>query len=528
MPDVSSSSSNSNIAIDHSVQPLPLKESTEVTALKEQNEKVTTVFHESTLSINTSTNTETTPSAVIHISEKHTVSPINTVSDIVETDTTATASSNQTQDTTAVQDQSQKVAVVFHESIPSINTSTIPIASEASTPTKTEDTSEKQSLEKERLEALAKQDEQGCTALTRAIGTGSTYYIPKLLDGLSSSARLAALDQPDKTGCTPLIAATFKNNVRAIKELLKGLSPKEQQFALARRGHGPWSHQTPLDLCLSATEEETLVLLTSLNARSSIDPQPLTEYETERLLYSRFGLKDAFEGTIPSPIIYQSLSDSLRDFIRTRVPREDQIDNQSLTEIEEAFSKTNAYRLMPARAVAERILAGESVVIPTGWPKHETAVVFSNGLVMKCNRGDRSSWDKDIGFSIFEPSVPLNLDRLTFAIEFLRKREHDSHYYNSIDTALRLKKVLVSNDDEMLLATKSAQKVGNCMFASAKTAFAALLFAKFRHSEKFGTTHVLYKKFKAFDLKTNLLKNRSWARAHPEAVKKASRAMRWL
>ena len=385
--------------------------------------------------------------------------------------------------------------------------------------------------------ALGQPNRGGCLALVQAAALGKIQTIAALLIGLSSEEILTALCQTEKeSGGTALIVATRMNKREAIAELLKGLSPDEKQIALACRGQGALCNYTPLDICLNVgVEEQTLMLLTSLQKQFNVDYHPLSESEINRLLHMRFGLQDKAitkEPVLPSHVAYQSLSESLRNYIQGREDKLELVDNQSLANIEKAFSKTNIYRLMSARSVAERIMAGESIVIPTGWLNlkvnlgHETAIVFAKGLVMKCNRGDRPS-GKDCGISIFEstattPSIYLNA--LTLAIELLRERGGQSNFYERLDEILRLKPVTLNRLEKAFVQRKE-QKVGNCVFVSPKTAFAALLFAQFRGTDNFCSAFEIYEKVAAFDRKLHLKKNAIWAKAHPEATRKTARAI---
>ena len=140
--------------------------------------------------------------------------------------------------------------------------------------------------------------------------------------------------------------------------------------------------------------------------------------------------------------------------------------------------KTDTCRLEPASVVADRILRGETVVIPTGWPGHATVVVFSNDLVMKGNRGERSQ-GIDSGISVFAPSSKPTHETLTKAIEKLRGKNLQAHFEENLDTMLNLERVPL-NDEEKAFVYRKDQKFGNCTHASTKTALLVLLFVKFR------------------------------------------------
>lgn len=370
------------------------------------------------------------------------------------------------------------------------------------------------------LKALAQLDRRGDTALNV---THDAEKMRVLLKPLSEDEHMEALTIPDSKGCTPLLSMSMVGNIEALKALLEGLPLHKQQLAVAGYGHGKFKNYTVLDGCIHGyNDEQVMKLLTSLEAPCSID-RPLSEIAKEHLLHIRFSLKGEPEHSNPDNVIYQSLADSLYRFIQGDQKKKD---DRSLRDVEAAFLNTTAYQFLPARTIAERIiLHGESVVIPTGWPGHSAAVVFSNGLVMKCNRGPNLG---HTGIEVFEPSSPFSpndIDKLTEVIKMLRQQDNPTDFFQNLDADLQLKK-LPLNTLEKSFVHRKGQVSGNCLFASAKTAFAALLFAKFRDTpERLNYAALLYKQFTAFDRVKALKENPKWKTEHPEATQKTHRAV---
>lgn len=376
-------------------------------------------------------------------------------------------------------------------------------------------------LPESNAKALVQLDGQGNSLLECLVASNNAEGIRMLFEGFSEEVLMAILDQPiNDQGSNALITASSNGCKEAFVALLERLPKHKQQLAVTRRGYDKASHFTPLDACLSgAYNEDIMELLLSLGAPCITD-NPLPTLAKNHLSHLRFGLNGKPKETIPVHVIYQSLSHSLYRF------NQQNGGDPSLADVEAAFLNTTAYQFLTARTIAERIIRGESVVIPTGWDKHSTAVVFANGLVMKCNRGDLSN-DSNCGVEVFEPSSPLSLDdvdKLAKAIKMLRMKRAPDDFYQNLDTILDLKRVPLNEHQESFVHRKE-QESGNCMVKSARAAVIALLFAKFRDSPK-GLAHaaILYKKFKAIDCANDLNENPEWAKTHPEAFLKTRRA----
>lgn len=295
----------------------------------------------------------------------------------------------------------------------------------------------------------------------------------------------------NEIGETPLTQAVFAGEHRRVISLLSGLSSDEQQQVLCCRNR---LGQTPLDIwlkCLGDREPLRRLLLSYRAPYSGSSQLPLSPEQKQALATVRSRHFD--RPAVYSPhTAYVSLSCTL-DCLS---PPKEEPARSIFLEARATFNKTIDYQLESSAKIAERILKGETVVIPTGWIGHVTAIVFSGHRVLFCNRGIGSG--SSPGVSLFTMTSPPSHAQLTAVIAKLRRRNDQKFFCTGMKRELNLKPAQLAPFQQKFFL-QARQKRDNCTIASPKSALLALLSLSCRTLEEFALAKQMYKEITSYD-----------------------------
>lgn len=176
-----------------------------------------------------------------------------------------------------------------------------------------------------------------------------------------------------------------------------------------------------------------------------------------------------------------------------------------------AIEKIPENRTRQPKEIAQEILEGKMVLLPTGWPGHSTAVGFYGGdTVIKTNSARRK------GLPSKQPVCQFfkmkKTEQLEECISGIQQKSSRSFFKKTIDLLLGL--------EPLRELCKSPQKVGHCTWASIKALFHAVLEVECSkvitdQTEAKQEAHRIYKAWKYYVSQTSLVdyffssKNRS-------------------
>jgi ankyrin repeat protein len=256
-----------------------------------------------------------------------------------------------------------------------------------------------------------------------------------------------------------------KESVDIVRSILTPFTPEERKVFL---NHSLFKNLNALDAWACFPNKEMKELLLSMGATfSGSSATPFTDFQERAIQKIRLRTD---QGTHLFLFPYFTLPPLVKSLDPT----------SKYLNVYKAFSKTADYYLLSIEELADRILAGEPVVIPTSWYRHQTALVFAGSLVMKCNRGDRAAASHS-GIQVFEMLSPPTRKTLIQTIALLRKENQapagiGAHlFYIKLNEILKLTPKKLTADETAYFKQKQ-QKQPNCVNASAKSALRALLY----------------------------------------------------
>lgn len=303
--------------------------------------------------------------------------------------------------------------------------------------------------------------------LIGAIKAGSLDDVKMLIEDLKNLG--GKLDQEVGKGTTFLHQAAATEHIEIALELISQGIPLN---ALNEEG------KTPMEIALYNGKQEMASILLSLGG---------TRESTDRKVLSHiWGLKgDTGISALPSVINDNSKLDykTIRNeglnpelmqsafikltlsFFQSKQFKE----MRSALDVEPisvAIQKIPENLTKPPKEIAQDILAGKIVLLPTGWTRHSTAVGFVNGdRVIKTNCARQKGLGKKQPVNRFFKMKKT--DQLEECIIGIQKKSDRVFFKETMDKLLGLEP-----QEELI---KSAQQGGHCTWASLKALFHAVL-----------------------------------------------------
>lgn len=388
-------------------------------------------------------------------------------------------------------------------------------------------------------------DEEGCTALMRAVCNGQIDRVEKLLaaganvnaqsnngftplmfaakDGRTKLVHLliaagAEVQMYDDKGNTALIFAAATGKSKTVRALIKAGSPLEArnqtgETALnvaARKMHTDIVQQlaaahadietydvdgnTPLTW---AIEKACTPMITTLEEKGA-DADDARQFLAHKMIAHIWGIGGTcnmikkgkkrivnLEG-MDSMYSMHTLSECLQEFFKTNKT----LKKAEKREIQDAIDHTISAEIQGQHIYEDalsRIKSGKPQVIMAGWTGHCISIVLYKNQIAICNRQANSGQNAVEFYSLPKEFVTKSILK-NFSKEYDNKEEFDEMFT-----------VLCSRLSLMHLGGyhQKEQKVGNCTFASAKGAV-GILFSFYAHKgEGAPTRSLLYKSFTA-------------------------------
>ncbi|HSX04791.1 MAG TPA: ankyrin repeat domain-containing protein [Rhabdochlamydiaceae bacterium] len=155
------------------------------------------------------------------------------------------------------------------------------------------------------------------------------------------------------------------------------------------------------------------------------------------------------------------------------------IADQHKQKLIQAFTNTKDFPTIKKEEIVEKIRRGDLVFLPVGYDTHAIYLVFCNGYMEICNRGEGLADHAKMLEAYQIDSKAFTLDTLKKIIEIEKGKctAATQYYYRTLPQELsRGQKKPMKNATCLQLeklSPKEEQKIGNCSYASAKLALRA-------------------------------------------------------
>lgn len=200
------------------------------------------------------------------------------------------------------------------------------------------------------------------------------------------------------------------------------------------------------------------------------------------------------------------------DFANENPLMKEKLSPENIEDIKQAFANASLKGMSQSDGVLDALKSGKSALILGGTVGHLINLVFCNDKLIICNRGEGV---KPAAGGKCQAGVVYDCKADTLKEQTVRKLLTEFPNIQEFAAAIDSSFGKVKLDD--LGFTKKEQKVGNCTWASAKTALYALLYSKCDSK----TADEIYKAFTVFARKQAIEELRNDPKVPPDLLQKA-------